>query len=432
MNVLILGSGGREHALAWKIVQSPKLKNLFIAPGNAGTASCGTNVTISDINFEEVKKFCIENQVNMIIVGPEAPLVEGIWDYFKKHLPECKVIGASKKGALLEGSKDFAKEFMKRHNIPTANYQTFSIENIEDGISFLKTQNPPYVLKADGLAAGKGVIICDSLEKAVTELKEMIHDAKFGDASKKVVIEEFLEGIELSVFIVTDGHSYKILPSAKDYKRIGEGDTGLNTGGMGSISPVPFANEAFMSKVEHRIIKPTIEGLAKEGLPYHGFIFFGLMNRQGNPFLIEYNVRMGDPEAESVIPRIKSDLLQVFEATANGSLHEIRIETDQRFCAAIMLVSKGYPGAYEKGKIIYNHKNVDDSIIFYAGSKIDKDNTIVTNGGRVMAISSFGSDMDEALKKSYQNASIINFEGKYYRKDLGKDLKKYFDHLESY
>lgn len=431
MNVLILGSGGREHALAWKIVQSPKLKNLFIAPGNAGTASCGTNVNISAINFEEVRNFCIENQVNMIIVGPEAPLVEGIWDYFKEHLPGCRVIGASKKGALLEGSKDFAKEFMKRHNIPTANYQTFSIENIEDGISFLKTQNPPYVLKADGLAAGKGVIICDSLEKAVTVLNEMIRDAKFGDASKKVVIEEFLEGIELSVFIITDGHSYKILPSAKDYKRIGEGDTGLNTGGMGSISPVPFANEAFMSKVEHRIIKPTIEGLVKEGLPYQGFIFFGLMNKQGNPFLIEYNVRMGDPEAESVIPRIKADLLQVFEATANGSLHEIRIETDQRFCAAIMLVSKGYPGAYEKGKMIYNHENIDDSIIFHAGSKIDKDNTIVTNGGRVMAISSFGSDMDEALNISYQNAAIIDFEGKYYRKDLGKDLKKYSDHLES-
>jgi len=425
MNILIIGSGGREHALAWKLIQSPKLKKLYTAPGNAGTGECGTNVNINVSDFKLVKQFVLENDINMVIVGPEAPLVNGFHDNFLEDnlLKSIPVIGPIRKAAMLEGSKDFAKEFMKKYDIPTADFKTFDIKSLNVAYDFLETMKPPYVLKADGLAAGKGVLICESLEIAKNELKEMIENTKFGEASKKVVIEEFLDGIELSVFVLTDGLSYKILPSAKDYKRIGEGDTGLNTGGMGSISPVPFADKTFMDKVEQRIIKPTIEGLNSEGIVYKGFIFFGLINVNGNPLVIEYNVRMGDPEAESVIPRIKSDLLELFEGVADGNLNEKRIEIEEKYSTAIFLVSGGYPGSYDKGIEISGLDKTDKSLLFHAGTTKEKDSGIVkTNGGRVIAISSFGDTMEEALGKSYKTAEAINFEGKYYRKDLGKDL----------
>ena len=426
MNVLILGSGGREHAFAWKISQSPLLKQLYIAPGNAGTSLHGENVNINAGNFAEVKSFVLLKDIEMIVVGPEVPLVKGIHDFFKNdpELGEVMVIGPLKDAAMLEGSKDFAKEFMKRCKIPTAAYSTFTAETLDQGIVFLKTMDPPYVLKADGLAAGKGVLICETIEEAEKELTAMLKDSKFGAASEKVVIEEFLKGIEISCFVLTDGKSYKILPSAKDYKRIGEGDTGLNTGGMGSISPVPFADPEFMQKVEHSIIAPTVRGLIDEGLEYKGFIFFGLINVEGEPYVIEYNVRMGDPEAESVIPRIKSDLLKLFIAVGNAKLAEEQIETDPRYAAAIMLVSGGYPGSYEKEKKISGLDEIDGSIIFHAGTKDhESSGDIVSSGGRVMAVTSFGNNMQDALRKSYVNASVIDFEGKYYRRDLGEDLK---------
>lgn len=426
MNILLLGSGGREHAIAWKIAQSKKLSNLFIAPGNAGTAKYGKNTDLSISDFEQVKNFVIENNIKMLIVGPEGPLVEGIHDYFLQEelLKDVSVIGPQKDAAKLEGSKDFAKEFMKKYDIPTASYKTFDKSTLNHGLKFLESIKPPYVLKADGLAAGKGVIICNEIEEAKSELTKMLKDSKFGKASEKVVIEEFLDGIELSVFVLTDGKSYKILPSAKDYKRIGEGDTGLNTGGMGSISPVPFANDDFMKKIEERIIKPTIDGLNSENIFYKGFIFFGLIKVKNEPYVIEYNVRMGDPEAESVIPRIKSDIVDLFEGVANNNLLEKNIEIDPRFATAIMLVSEGYPGSYQKGKLISGLEKTNDCIVFHAGTTIDpSDKQTKTNGGRVIAITSFAATMQKALKNSYKNAEIIDFEGKYYRKDLGNDLK---------
>lgn len=423
MNVLILGSGGREHTFAWKLSQSPLLTKLYIAPGNAGTGTLGENVNIKADDFSAVKSLCLEKNIHLVVVGPEDPLVKGIHDFFldDAELKKISVIGPQKAGAELEGSKDFAKEFLFRHNIPTAAYQTFTSENLEEGYAFLETLKAPYVLKADGLAAGKGVLILDSLKEAKSELKEMLTEAKFGAASTKVVIEEFLDGIELSVFVLTDGSNYKVLPTAKDYKRIGEGDTGLNTGGMGAISPVPFADDVLMQKIEERIVKPTVEGLKKDKLPYKGFIFIGLINVDNEPIVIEYNVRMGDPETEAVLPRIKSDLLELFKAVGDGTLNEKTLELDPRYATTVMMVSGGYPEAYEKGKVMTGIDTVKDSLVFHAGTKLEG-KEVQTNGGRVMALTSFGDTMKEALTKSFANAEKVNFEGKYYRKDIGFDL----------
>lgn len=425
MNVLILGNGGREHAFAYKISQSKKLENLYIAPGNAGTALCGTNVNIAATDFEAIKSFVWEKGIDMVVVGPEDPLVKGIYDFFKNDevLKDVVIIGPSRAGAQLEGSKDFSKEFMLRHKIPTARYQTFTKDTLQEGLKFLETLSPPYVLKADGLAAGKGVVIPNTLEEAKKELEEMLAHAKFGNASAKVVIEEFLKGIELSVFVLTDGKNYKILPAAKDYKRIGEGDVGLNTGGMGAVSPVPFANEAFIKKVEERVAIPTLKGLQQENIIYKGFIFIGLMNCNGEPQVIEYNCRMGDPETEVVLPRIKTDLLELFDAVANGKLNEINLDVDTRIATTVMLVSGGYPEDYEKGKIISGLDKTNDSIVFHAGTKNENGN-VVTNGGRVIALTSFGNTIEEAVQKSFANAEIIKYDKKYYRKDIGRDLIK--------
>ena len=425
MNVLVLGSGGREHALSWKIAQSSLCEKLFIAPGNAGTAQLGENVNISATDFESLKTFVIDNEIEMLVVGPEDPLVKGIYDFFKNDevLSEVCVIGPSQEGAQLEGSKEYSKQFMQRHDIPTAAYDSFTKNSLNEGYDFLETLSPPYVLKADGLAAGKGVLIINDLEEAKRELKAMLTDAKFGDASSKVVIEEYLDGIELSVFVLTDGNNYKILPSAKDYKRIGEGDTGLNTGGMGAISPVPFADKFFIERVEDRIIKPTIKGLQEEEIEYKGFIFIGLMNVNGDPKVIEYNVRMGDPETEVVIPRIKSDLLNLFKGISNGTFGEQDFYVDEDVATTIMLVSGGYPESYEKGKGISGLEEVENSIVFHAGTRKEEDK-VLTNGGRVMAITSFGRTIEEALSKSFDNAEKVKFDGKYYRKDIGFDLKQ--------
>lgn len=423
MRVLLLGSGGREHALAWKMSQSSMLSKLFIAPGNAGTKQVGTNVSLNVSDFKAIKSFVLENDIQYVVVGPEEPLVKGIYDYFSndEELSEVAVIGPSKEAAQLEGSKDFAKEFMFRHNIPTAKYATFTKDTIEEGFKFLEKLKPPYVLKADGLAAGKGVLILDTLAEAKKELLEMLAEEKFGAASSKVVIEQFLKGIELSCFVITDGDSYKILPEAKDYKRIGEGDQGLNTGGMGAVSPVPFANPVFLDKIETQVIKPTIRGLKEDNLVYKGFVFFGLINVKGDPYVIEYNCRMGDPETEVVIPRIKSDLLDLIEGVATGTLSERDIQFDDRSAATVMMVSGGYPEAYKKGKQIFGLNLPSDSMVFHAGTKSDGP-AVMSAGGRVLAISSLGKTLEVAIERSYKTIQNIEFEDAYYRKDIGKDV----------
>jgi len=429
MNILLLGSGGREHAIAYKIAQSKRCDELYIAPGNAGTKQCGKNVKLNPEDFEAVGKFVLEHDVSMVVVGPEAPLVAGITDYFASSptLHNIMIIGPSQEGAQLEGSKDYAKAFMHRHGISTAQYRTFSRETVNEGIKFLSTLKAPYVLKADGLAAGKGVLIINDLKEAQQELRNMLEDAKFGDASSKVVIEEFLSGIELSVFVLTDGKHYLLLPSAKDYKRIGEGDTGLNTGGMGSISPVPFADKEFLRKVEERIVKPTVKGLAQENINYKGFIFVGLMNVDGDPYVIEYNVRMGDPETESVFPRIKSDVVDLFEMTWEQTLNEATIDIDPRTAACVMMVAGGYPEEYQKGDIIEGVEKVDpeQSLVFHCGTKMDEEDHLLTNGGRVMCVTSFAGTLPEALLKSFQSADLIQWNGKYLRRDIGQDLLKF-------
>ena len=422
LNILVVGSGGREHAMSWKIKQSPKVNQLYIAPGNAGTAELGENVPVGVLDFDGLKKVILDKEIDMVVIGPEVPLVEGLHDFIldDADLKGIKVVGPQKEGAQLEGSKDFSKIFMQKHDIPTAKYQTVTAETLKEGIAFLETMKAPYVLKADGLAAGKGVLIIDNLPEAQASLKEML-DGQFGAASSKVVIEEFLSGIELSVFAITDGKDYQILPEAKDYKRIGEGDTGLNTGGMGAISPVPFADKAYMKKIEDRIIKPTVEGLKKDGIPYNGFIFFGLIDCDGEPYVIEYNTRMGDPETEAVMLRVKSDFVDLLEAAADGTMASQSIEIDERSAVTVMLVSGGYPGDYQKGIVMSGFENTENSILFHAGTKQVGDE-VQTDGGRVIAISSYGNNMKEALAQSFANANKINFEGKYYRKDLGFDL----------
>jgi phosphoribosylamine--glycine ligase len=424
MNILLLGSGGREHAFAWKISQSPRCTKLFIAPGNAGTSQCGTNLKINVSDFDAIKKSVLENDIELVVAGSEEPLVKGIHDFFlaDAELKNIPVIGPQKDGAQLEGSKDFSKQFMFRYGIPTAKYQTFTKDTLHEGIKFLERLNPPYVLKADGLAAGKGVVIPQTLEEAKKELTEMLAHAKFGNASSKVVIEEFLKGIELSFFVLTDGHSYKILPEAKDYKRIGENDTGPNTGGMGAVSPVPFANQQFIKKVEDQIVIPTIEGLKKEKINYRGFIFIGLMNVNGNPYVIEYNVRMGDPETEAALPRMNSDLVELFEAVANGNLSEKNISVDERTSVTVILASGGYPGNFEKGKMITGLKQVQNSMVFHSGTSYDENENTVTSAGRVLAITSYGKNIEEAVAQSYDTIAGISFENMYYRKDIGKDL----------
>nr|WP_299171073.1 phosphoribosylamine--glycine ligase [uncultured Allomuricauda sp.] len=423
MNILILGSGGREHAITHKISQSPKVQKLFVAPGNAGTATIASNVEVGVNDFEGIKKVTLKENIDLVVVGPEDPLVNGIHDFFlnDSQLKNIAVIGPQKVAAELEGSKEFAKEFMMRHSIPTAAYQSFTSKNLEEGYAFLETLSPPYVLKADGLAAGKGVLILKDLDEAKDELKAMLLDSKFGEASATVVIEEFLDGIELSCFVLTDGTNYKVLPTAKDYKRIGEGDTGLNTGGMGAISPVPFADSAFMHKIEQQIVKPTVDGLKKDNLPYVGFIFIGLIKVGEEPKVIEYNVRMGDPETEVVMPRLKSDLVEILDAMSKGTLDEINLEIDERTATTVMAVSGGYPEAYEKEKEINGLETIQDSLVFHAGTK-ESNGKVLTNGGRVIAITSFGNNFKEALQKSYQNIEKLHFEGMYYRKDLGFDL----------
>ncbi len=423
MKILLLGSGGREHAFAWKMLQSPNCTALFVAPGNAGTEQIATNVAINPTDFEAVKKFALENQIEMVVVGPEDPLVQGIYDFFIQdaqisHIP---VIGPSKEAAQLEGSKEYAKEFLENNNIPTAAYKSFTKDTLADGYLFLESLKAPYVLKADGLAAGKGVVILNDLEEAKAELNQMLVDAKFGDASSKVVIEEFLDGIELSCFVLTDGKSYKILPTAKDYKRIGEGDQGLNTGGMGAVSPVPFADAVLMEKIETRIVKPTIEGFKKGGLVYKGFVFIGLIKVGDEPYVIEYNVRMGDPETEVVLPRIQSDLVALFQAVANETLAAQTLEIDPRTATTVMLVSGGYPEDYEKGKVITGLNNVNESLVFHAGTAM-KNKEVVTNGGRVLAVTSFGENFKEAVNQSYQNIDELHFDKMYFRKDIGFDL----------
>lgn len=423
MTILLLGSGGREHALAWKMLQSPHCKKLFVAPGNAGTAQIAQNVALDPLDFNALKTFVLEQAVSMVVVGPEDPLVKGIYDFFAadEQLEHVSVIGPSQEGAKLEGSKEYAKEFLVRHNIPTAAYGSFTKETVEAGCAFLETLPPPYVLKADGLAAGKGVVILKDLKEAQDELRDMLVGAKFGTASAKVVIEEFLDGIELSCFVLTDGLHYKILPTAKDYKRIGEGDTGLNTGGMGAVSPVPFADKVLMDKIETRIVKPTVAGLQQEHINYRGFIFIGLINVKGEPMVIEYNVRMGDPETEVVIPRLKSDLVELFVAVSNQKLDEVALRIDDRSAATIMLVSGGYPEDYEKGKVISGIEAVEDSIVFHAGTKATS-GEVLTHGGRVLAVTSYGADFHEAIKKSYQNIDKIGFDKMYFRTDIGFDL----------
>lgn len=423
MTILLLGSGGREHAFAWKMTQSPLCEKLFVVPGNAGTAAIAENVAISATDFEAVKALVLKENISLVVVGPEDPLVKGIYDYFKndESLKNIPVIGPSKLGAQLEGSKEFAKEFLMKHNIPTAAYDSFTAETVEKGCKFLETLQPPYVLKADGLAAGKGVLIIQDLEEAKTELRNMLVHAKFGTASSKVVIEEFLDGIELSCFVLTDGKSYKILPTAKDYKRIGEGDTGLNTGGMGAVSPVPYVDAVLMEKIETRIVKPTIEGFQNDGIEYKGFVFIGLINVKGEPIVIEYNVRMGDPETEVVVPRLKSDLVELFLSVADQKLGDFNLEVDPRSATTVMVVSGGYPEDFEKGKVISGLENITDSIVFHAGTKLDGEN-VVTNGGRVIAITSYGDNFQEAIKKSYQNIDKLSFDKMYFRKDIGFDL----------